>query len=428
MKRLLLTMAMGLAMSSGYAQNALNLGGDISMLPQYESVNTPYYTSVGGKIPNVLTYMKQTCKMNSMRVRLFVTPNANEAKDGVVQDLEYVKNLGKRIKAEGMDFMLDFQYSDTWADPSNQNIPSTWKTNTTNAVLTDSMYTYTKRCLEYLKENDATPDFVQIGNEISYGMLWRNYSDRCYSNATAATWKRLTDFLSAGAKAVREVTPDAKIILHVERTGDANSCVDFFNKMEANGVDYDIIGLSYYPFWHKLLPSLNTTLNTLATKFPNKPVQIVETAYYYQYFPSDYPDQYDNTTSVWAATPAGQQAFIEDLCTELAKHTNVTGLYYWFPEENGSGGATWNANNVVLQHWINRGLWDNNSHKINPALLKLQNFLTQKEALSIDGVQADNNESDAPTYTLSGQRVTSMSSPGIYIRGKKKYLISTAAH
>lgn len=406
--------AMGMAT---YAQNAFNVGGDISMLAEYERVSTPYYTSTGTNIPDVLNYLKNTAKWNSMRVRLFVTPNKSTDPQ-LAQDLNYVQKLGKRIKDAGLDFMLDIHYSDTWADPSNQTIPSTWMTNTSDAALTDSMYTYTKRCLEYLTANGATPDFVQIGNEVSYGMLWRSNSDKLYSTTTAA-WKRFTDFLSAGAKAVREVTPNAKIIIHTERSGDASATVNFYKKLKTNNVDYDIIGLSYYPFWHKLLPTLSNTLNTLETNFPDKPVQIVETAYYYQ-LPTG-TDGFDDTTGTWADTPKGQKAFIEDLCTELAKHNNVTGLYYWFPEENGNGGASWSADKVVLTKWINRGLWDNSTHKAQPGLLSLQNFLNQKEAVGINDIKVS-TDANAVIYNLNGQRVSTPTTPGIYIQGGKKFL------
>lgn len=415
MKRLLLSLLIGATTMSVMAQNTLNLGGDISMLPQYESANTPYNRTSGAKVSDVIAFMKTNCKMNSMRVRLYVKPD-NSTDITLVQDLEYVTKLGKRIKDAGLDFMLDFHYSDTWADPSNQTIPTSWK-DTSNAALTDSMYSYTKRCLEHMKANGAPPDFVQIGNEVSYGMLWRNNADRCYSNASNSTWKRFTNFLSAGAKAVREVTPEAKIILHIERAGNTTETQNFFTKMQANEVDYDIIGLSYYPFWHGTLANLGNTLNNLATKFPDKPVQIVETAYYYQYFPTG-DNTYTNTTNIWAATKEGQQAFIEDLCTELAKHPNVTGLYYWFPEENGNG-----QTKKVQPNWLNRGLWDNTSHNANPALLKLQNFLTEKEAAGIDAVKTTGGAEEAmPIYTVSGQRVSNMSAPGIYLRGGKKYL------
>ncbi len=422
MKKLLLTVVAGAMSLSALAQHPINLGGDISMLPQYEKVNTPYYNASGGKISDVLSFMQTTCRMNSMRVRLFVTPLESEAKSGVVQDLEYVMKLGKRIKEAGMDFLLDFHYSDTWADPSNQSIPSTWKKNVDNGALQDSVYSYTKRCLEYLVANGAQPDFVQIGNEVSYGMLWRNDSDRCYSNASSATWKRFTDFLGSGAKAVREVTPDAKIIIHVERAGNTDATTSFYTKMKSAGVDYDIIGLSYYPFWHGDLKQLSKTLTTLSSRFPDKPVQVVETAYYYNYFP-DWDASYTNTTGIWPGTVAGQAAFIADLCAELVKHDNVTGLYYWFPEENGNGGAKWSEANTVLTKWENRGFWDNETHKLNSGILKMQDFLTGKEAAGIGGIPEDGAvDASAPIYNLSGQRVDHMSSPGIYIQGGKKKL------
>ena len=390
-RKKLCTIVLALAASTiAFSQATFTLGGDLSMLPQYESVKTPYYNTKGRKISNLLTYLRDDAKLNAVRVRLFVTPDAGQAQEGVVQDLAYVQALGKRVKDAGMSLQLDLHYSDTWADPSNQAVPATWYTGTLsrsnpgNATLQDSVYAYTKRCLEYLSQNGATPDFVQIGNEVSYGMLWRTAADRCYSSSAPSVWLRFTNLLTAAAKAVREVTPQARIILHTERSGDAGAAKSFYQKMEANGVDYDIIGLSYYPFWHGYLPALAATLNTLETEFPSKSVHIVETAYYYQSFPTTDEGISFVTTDTWPATAEGQQAFIEDLCSELARHKNVTGLYYWFPEENGSGGASYSEANMVLRTWQNRGLWNNSTHKLNPGLLKLQNFITEKEAANVD--------------------------------------------
>ena len=421
MKKTILTILSCASLWCAQAQNAYNLGADISMLPQYEKAGTAYYTNSGVKIPNVLTYLKNSqVQMNSMRVRLFVNPTATTDDPTLVQNLDYVTALGKRIKNAGLDFMLDFHYSDTWADPSHQSIPAQWKSAKTYDEMADLLYNYTKECLEHLKENGATPDFVQVGNEISYGMLWRDgvASDKLYNSNS--NWGRFYQFLKAGAKAVREVTPDAKIVLHIERTKDANACRNFFTNIKNNSVDHDIIGLSYYPFWHGDLDALSNTLNTLATAFPDKPVQIVETAYFYSNFPTDKPDEYTNTTDKWAATQAGQKKFIEDLCTTLAAHNNVTGLYYWYPEENGSG----SKDTPTQTAWLNRGLWDNTSHKAKTGLLSLKNFLAEKEAVGIEGIQADGTPktADAPIYNLNGQRVRAMDAPGIYIRGGKKYL------
>ncbi|MBR6196278.1 MAG: glycosyl hydrolase 53 family protein [Bacteroidaceae bacterium] len=406
------------AMSLGMtAQNKISLGADISMLPEYERVNTPYYDNSGTKI-DAFTYMKDEAKMNSMRVRLFVTPTERgTTRTGVCQDLEYVKTLGKRIKDAGMDFLLDFHYSDSWADPSYQDYPKSWSS--INQPTTDIIYNYTKECLEALVSGGATPDFVQIGNEISYGMLWQSDNDKCYTNQSAEStqWKRFYSLLSSAAKAVREVTPNAKIIVHTERSGEANTTKEIYSRLNAHDVDYDIIGLSYYPFYHNTLSHLGSTLSTLATAFPDKEVHIVETAYFYQYFASD--AKYDTQTT-WAATPTGQSAFISDLVTELGKHSNVTGLYYWFPEENGNGGATWSASNVVITSWLNRGLWDNSSHKAQPALLKLQDFLSTKEAASIDGIKKD--EHPRCIYSITGQQLEEEPSKGLFIKDGKKMI------
>ena len=120
------------------------VGGDVSLLPRYEQYNTPYYDQDGGKIDDVLLYLRDECGMNAMRVRLFVKPDASNAKDGVVQDLNYVKALGKRIKDAGLQFMLDFHYSDTWADPVSQKLPADWSDCKTAEQKAERVYAYTK--------------------------------------------------------------------------------------------------------------------------------------------------------------------------------------------------------------------------------------------------------------------------------------------
>jgi len=423
----LFTLLLTVVSLTASAQIQKNLGADLSVLPAYEAANTPYYTTTGSKISDVITYIRDNAQMNSVRVRLYVSPD-NSKKDGSVQDLDYVTDFGKRIKDAGMTFLLDFQYSDSWADPDNQNIPKSWYTGTlsssnpSNSALNTKIYEYTKECLQHLKDNGAAPDHVQIGNEVSYGMLWRTTNDRCYSNSSQSAWNRFTDLLKNASKAVRETLPKAKVVLHLERSGDINSLKTILSKVSS--VDYDIIGLSYYPFWHGTVANLGTNLSTLATLYPKKEVQIVETAYYYQYFPSD--SKYTNTTSTWAATSTGQKAFIEDLITELNKHSNVTGLYYWFAEENGSGGASWSASNVVLNTWINRGLWDNNSHKALPALFSLKNF-NGENVMSVNALEAENNPNklnpSKPMYDLQGRRLSTPNVPGIYLQNNKKFLV-----
>lgn len=390
-------------------------GGDISLLPAYESAGTKHLDANGKAIPNLITYLKSEAGMNAMRVRLFVTPDSKDP--AVCQDLAYVQKLGKRIKDAGLKLLLDFHYSDTWADPAAQSIPASWSANTSNETLTDSVYSYTKRCLEHMVAKGATPDYVQIGNEITYGMLWRNNNDKCYTTssqtAASAQWVRLCNFLKAGARAVREVTPEAQIVIHTERSGKANETKKFYQYLNTNKVDYDIIGLSYYPFFHGYLTDLASTLTTLETSFPAKPVQIVETAYYHNWFPADATV---NTTSTWAATSSGQAKFITDLVAELTKHKNVTGLYYWCPEEAGNG-----KYKKVMNAWINRGFWWEDSQKpITEAIAAFKTYTATGIAQVDDATQR--SSAGLQLYTISGQKVESMSAPGIYIRGGKKII------
>lgn len=336
------------------------VGGDISMLPRYEAKGNPYYDINGNRV-KPLEFFKEL-GWNSMRVRLFVEPNKASREDigsGVVQDLPYVIQLGKKIKAAGFKFMLDFHYSDSWADPAKQTIPDSWKWANANA-LNDTLYNYTKRCLNAMKREGLEPDFIQIGNEISYGMLWN--IGKCYPSSDQ-NWNVFAGFLNNASKACREICPKAKIIIHIERSGQPDVCYNFYKRIQDHHVDYDIIGLSYYPFWHNDLSVLSNTLNKLANGFPNKPVQIVETAYYYQWYPNDGIDH--DFRNKWPATPEGQRKYTEDLINELKKHNNVNALYWWFPEENGNG---------VIDNWINRGLFDDNNGKALPAIYELGKF------------------------------------------------------
>lgn len=418
MRKILTPITVIFAMTS-YAQTPKNVGADLSLLPAYEAAGTAYYTSTGTKIDDVLLYMRDKASVNSVRVRLHVNPD-NSNKDGVVQDLDYVTRFGKRIKEAGMSFMLDFHYSDTWADPSNQWIPSAWyegklsASNPSNTGLGETVYAYTKQCLQHLIDNGATPDYVQIGNEVSYGMLWRTDADKCYTSSSTVAWNRFSSLLKKASKAVRETAPEAKVVLHLERSGDWTQCSFVLNKLRT--LDYDVIGLSYYPFWHGDIASLGANLKKLEDAFPTKEVQIVETAYYYQHFPVN-DAGYNNTTSTWSGTPAGQKAFVDDLTTELNKHENVTGLYYWCAEENGSGKTS-----TVITHWINRGLWNANTGKVLPALFSLKGFgsgtSTGIESTDTDDIHATTH----CTYNTNGIKHVDTATHGIYVHGGKKYM------
>ena len=148
------------------------VGGDISLLPSYIDHGAKYYDNAGNAISDPLAFFGEQ-GLNTMRVRLFVNPEnapSDHKGQGVVQDLAYVKRLGKMIKDAGMALILDFHYSDTWADPAKQWTPAAWAGLSDNELY-ERIYSYTREVLQEMKAVGATPDFIQTGNEISYGML-----------------------------------------------------------------------------------------------------------------------------------------------------------------------------------------------------------------------------------------------------------------
>jgi len=403
MNRVISTFIIFLSFACAFANENLLVGGDVSVLQSYNDNNVNYYDQKGAKINDVLTYLRGSdVGWNALRVRLFVNPKQKDG-DGntdaqVCQDIEYVVKLCKRIKTAGYTLLLDIHYSDTWADPSNQWIPEGWAA-LSDAELETKVYNYTKEILQKLVDESATLDFIQVGNEISYGMLWSADMDktstvnRCYPDSPKANWERFIRLLKKGSQACRETCPDAKIVLHTERSGEPAALSDIYGRLSS--VDYDIIGLSYYPFWHNSLEVLSESLERLAAEYPEKPVHIVETAYYYQY-PQDIVYDF---SSIWPYTPAGQSKYITDLATELKKHKNVEALYWWFPEENGNG-----PDSKVLTGWINRGLWDNSTHKALPGLYQLKGFLNRDPSAAEETTDTKTKE-ESIYYDLLGRKL-----------------------
>ncbi len=420
------------------------VGGDISLLPTYEEHGAKYYDLNGNSITDLLAYLKDL-KMNSMRVRLFVDPSKGTDR-AACQDLSYVKTLGKHIKDAGMSFMLDFHYSDSWADPGKQWTPDSWK-NLSDADLAKKVYEYTKDCLDQLNKAGATPDFIQTGNEISYGMLWgteavaggdNNHTNRCYTSSPEANWSRFFTFLKQAGAACREMCPNAKIILHSERVPKTDVLKDFLNRIAKAAIDYDIVGLSYYPYHHGFLPQLEKALQTVETEAADKGIMIVEAGYYYAWQPAlksnTNPKGIDyDYSGTYPITPVGQQAFTKALIEKLNAHPKVTGLYWWWPEacENGLDWST----QRVSDNWYNASLF-NDDEKISgkdginynypagkamPAIAELQNFLNGSAAISS---MTKDMTTDDSWYTLDGRRLTNQpAAKGIYIHQGKKHII-----
>lgn len=363
------------------------------MLPMYEQHNSYYKDVRGKKINDLLTWLVDTCGWNTFRVRIFVNPvqkAKGQTDPSVCQDLAYVTALGKRIKDAGAYFMLDFHYSDEWVDATHIQAPVAWK-GISDAAMADSVAAHTRHVLQTLNEAGATPDFVQVGNEIMYGLCGIKVKP---NEDAGSNWTGYLGLLHAGCNTVRELCPDARIIIHTDRPTNTGYNKYFYQKLIENNVDYDIIGLSYYPFWHGYLTpeqvanksnkdNLVSSIGYLKNWFPDKQVQIVECAYNFQYWPSSGVNF--NTQDVWTCDVTGQYNFVKDLVDALTPLENVTGINYWFPEEAGNGDDTnWNTSKgTVLTTWLNRGFWNENATQSGHAVNKTAAVSATKTAADV---------------------------------------------
>lgn len=390
------------------------VGGDISLLPDYEAAGVQYRDRSGKIIPDLLPWLKEQ-GMNAMRVRLFVNPEAYTGSDkdpNAKQSLDYITPLCKRIKDTGLDLMLDFHYSDTWADPANQWTPKAWE-NLSDEQLYEKIYEYTKASLQHLVDAGATPDFIQTGNEISYGMLWgKNTEPESSLKKTFmgnnANWDRFGKLLRQAIKACHEVCPDAKIVIHTERVAQHAVLSYFYDKMNQLDVDYDIIGLSYYPYFHGNMDVLKKALSELEKKFSGKEIMIVETGYPYKW---EVPGTTHDVSKDYPYTEAGQDKFVADLVKTLHEYKDVDGLFWWWLEYNAYGAG--------LSNWYNAPLFDSTTGKATKALTTLCTFLDVTN--SIDTFLPDSQEQgDGKWFDLNGREIKAPTAKGIYIRNGRK--------
>ena len=346
------------------------VGGDLSMLTKYEEQKAQFFDRQGNPIDDLLAFLKQQ-GWNTVRLRLFVDPS-KDADKCVVQDLDYVAQLGRRVKAAGLLLMLDFHYSDTWADPGKQWTPDAWKS-LSDAQLLTMVYDYTRQCLNHLVAEGAAPDFIQTGNEISYGMLWgtkaavgNNQTNRCYTNSPQANWDRFFNLLRHATRACREVCPRAQIIIHSERTPNVSVLTDYFDRLRKAAIDYDVIGLSYYPYFHGKLEQLEAALTQLEQRHYGKPIQIVETGYPWKWA---VPGTTFDYSATYPYSNDGQRRFAADLIATLKRHPQVKGLSWWYAEANAKG-TTGN----LSSDWYNASLFNNETGRALDALYELKTF------------------------------------------------------
>jgi arabinogalactan endo-1,4-beta-galactosidase len=236
------------------------LGADISFLPELESKGIKF--SDNGVEKDAMLIMKEH-GFNYVRLRIFNAPaNPKGYSPGKgFCDLEHTKQMAKRIKAAGMKFLLDFHYSDYWADPQQQNKPAAWVGENFSA-LKQSVHDYTVKAIQELKAQGTAPDMVQVGNEINHGMIW--------PEGSIGNLDSLAQLIYAGITGVKEVSPSTIIMLHIALGGQNAEARFFLDNMAARKVPFDVIGLSYYPRWHGTLEDLKNNMADLAKKYPQQ--------------------------------------------------------------------------------------------------------------------------------------------------------------
>lgn len=331
-------------------------GADISFVDEIETEGGAFYDN--GLKRDVLDILKDS-GVNSARLRLWNNPDfdyCNPAKTMM---------MAKRIKDKGLHFLLDFHYSDYWADPGKQYMPKAWQS--LNFVeLVQAVEDFTSEILLQLKEQGTLPDMVQVGNEITNGMIWEQGRVGGEWN-TKEQWQKLASLIEAGIRGVRAVAADLPIMIHIDRGADNEGSRYFYDRLDQHHIEFDIIGLSYYSWWHGALEAFTHNMNDLAERY-EKDIVVVEVAYPWTMTPPDNQSLIFNTEewvySGYPATPEGQTAWLLNLMKLIKEVPNDRGIgfYYWEPCWIPSK-LTWSVGHE--NNWSNLTLFDYQGNKLS---------------------------------------------------------------
>ncbi len=320
--------------SSALCAQDFAVGADLSFLRDVEAKGI-VFKDAGAAKPGLQIFRDHG--YNWIRLRLFHTPTS------LPNNLEYTIALAKDARKLGYKFLLDYHYSDTWADPGKQGIPKAW-TGFTHEQLVEAVFEYTRDSMLAFRAAGAFPDMVQIGNEVSGGMLW--------PDGKASNWNNFTDLVKAGIRGVQAATGDSvrpRIMMHTDKGGDAGRTRQYFDRLRENEVEFDVVGLSYYPWWHGSLDGLTKNLASLATTF-SKDIIVVEAAYHWRPV-KERTGNFENLP--FPQTPEGQKAFLETVARIVRDIPNGRGkgVFWWEPA-------------VSSDHLRNRGFFDNDNNAL----------------------------------------------------------------
>jgi arabinogalactan endo-1,4-beta-galactosidase len=292
------------------------IGADVSFLAKCERDGMVFKED--GQPKDVLAILREH-QYNWVRLRLFHDPAASP--DKLPNDLDYTLALAKRAKAMGFHLLLDFHYSDSWADPGKQPTPEAW-TKLEHKQLVDQVFSYTRDTISTFSREGVMPEMVQVGNEITNGMLWPD-------GKLPDNWDNFADLLKAGIRGVdagRGAQPMPRIMIHIERSGDYEAAVWFFDNLIAHHVPFDVMGLSYYPRWHGGIDKMRGNLHDLALRYQH-PIIVVETAYNWT------PGDFIGKKTDFPESPEGQKNFLRvvDTAVRAIPRGLGQGVFWWEP-------------------------------------------------------------------------------------------------
>ena len=331
------------------------LGADVSSVQRALDLGAKYYDA-NGTAQDPLDILKGV-GVNYVRLRIWNNPRSG------YNNKDKVLRYARTVKAKGLKLLVDFHYSDTWADPGTQTKPAAWASHGISQLQTD-VYNYTYDVCSSLKSQGTTPDSVQIGNEINVGMLWND------GKVVNNNFTNLGLLLKAGHNATKACNGGTQVIIH---TADADSDAHarwFYDGIRAQGVQWDITGLSYYCYWHGTMSNMAGVVSDMRSRY-GKPVVIAETAYPFT------TANYDNTPNTissaqpcsgYAATPAGQAANFTAV-QATARNAGAIGVFYWEPTWTAVPGNGWDPADITNSGdgWENQATFDRNG-RLNPGI------------------------------------------------------------
>lgn len=294
------------------------IGADLSFLADAEARGKEFKDR--GEVKPGLSIFRDH-GYNWVRLRLFHSPAE------LPNNLDYTIALAKDAKRRGFKFLLNFHYSDTWADPEKQFLPRVWE-GMTHEELERAVFEYTRDSLVAFREAGAMPEMVQIGNEVIGGMLWPD-------GKLPKNWSNFAELVQAGVRGVDAACVDAegrmvaerpRIMIHIDRGGDREATEHFLNQCRRHGIEYDVIGQSYYPWWHGSLEDLRDNLAFMAAEY-DKDVMLVEVAYNWR------RAEYREVPGPFPETPAGQRQFLAevDAIVRATPGGRGKGIFWWEP-------------------------------------------------------------------------------------------------